>query len=251
MSSELATVDIERLVRGVFRDEWMAKTGIGGVLTAAGLVAILYSFSFVPITVACWALIFGYALRCMRVKIANAEAKLPDWNDWGDLFLSGLTWIALQSIVWALFGLVASLCLLFFVAFAFNLNNAALSIALSVGSSILFLASIALMAVLSAYVMVHFSLEENARAGLAYIKVAQDLCKSPRELISGFILASSIQFLFVAIPCITIIGIFVLPSSYFVGTLISAVVLARHWSSCNNINYTLPVPPPPATSAND
>ncbi len=244
MSSELATVDVERLVRGVFRDEWMAKTGIGGVLTAAGLVAILYSFSLIPITVACWALIFGYSLRCMRVKIANAESKLPDWNDLGDLFLSGLTWIALQSIIWACFSVSALLFLLFAVAFAFNMNNSGLSLAITVGSSVLFLAAMALMAAFTAYVMVHFSLQENAKAGFAYIKVAREFFKSPRQLLSGFILATSIQFLFVAVPCITIIGIFVLPSSYFVGTLVSSVVLARHWSTCNNLKYTLPLPAP-------
>src|SRR5205823_3887761 len=89
--------------------------------------------------------------------------------------------------------------------------------------------------VLSAYVMVNFAIEENAKAGLAFGKVTRQFMRTPVQLLYGFLLASGIQILSLAIPCITIVGIFLVPSAYFVGMITSSIVLARHWSVCERI----------------
>ncbi len=84
--------------------------------------------------------------------------------------------------------------------------------------------------------MVNFAVEENLRAGFAYIKVLKCLIKNPAQLFSGFLLAIGIQLGFVLIPCLTIIGVFLVPSSYFAGQVLSSLILARHWAVCQDAN---------------
>lgn len=239
MARELSKkVDVESLVRGVFRDDWMVKTGIGGVLAAGGLVAILYSFTCLPILAAFWALMVGYCLRCMRLKAANPDCKLPEWNEWGDLFLSGITWIALQTGVWLACLSIQALILAVCVGYAINDKSSTLSLVWCAAGCCLVSITLAVLAILSAYVMVNFAVEENVKAGLAYIKVARSLLRSPGKLICGFLLASGIQFLAVLIPSLTVIGVFLVPSAYFIGTVVSSIVLSRHWNACNEINLS-------------
>lgn len=235
MTSFSKNVDVERLVRGVFHDDWMVKTGVGGVLAAGGLVAILYSFSCLPVLAAFFALMNGYCLRCMRVKAADPDCKLPKWNEWGDLFISGITWIALQTGIWLVFGTLQAVVLAVCVGHAFNEKNSTLSLVWTgVGCGLVSI-SLALLTLLSAYVMVNFAIEENVKAGLAYIKVARSMLKSPDKLAAGFLLALGFQFLSVLIPCLTVIGVFLVPSTYFIGSMVSSIVLARHWCACNEI----------------
>lgn len=228
-------VDVQRLVEGVFRDEWMVKTGVGGVLSAGGLVAILYSFTCLPLLAALWAVTTGYSLRCMRLKAADCEARLPAWNDWGDLFISGITWIALQTGIWLSF--IAAIALIFAlcIGYAFNEKSTTLSLVWTIGGSLFVILILTLLSVLSAYVMVNFAIEENARAGLAYLKITRSLLRSPGKLLCGFLLAAGIQLCAIVIPCLTIVGIFLVPSTSFIGSLLSSIVLARHWCACNEL----------------
>ena len=224
--------DIDRLIKGLFSDDWMVKTGVGGVLSAGALVAILYSLYCLPIFAGFSALAIGYCLRCMRVKAADPEAKLPQWNDWVDLFLSGITWIALQTGIWLSGCCLLAVLLLACLNVAFMEKSSTLSLVWTLSGCTFVFMALALMSLLSAYVMVNFALEENARAGLAYGKVARCLVRSPGRLACGFLLATGIQYLAVIVPCLTVVGIFLVPSSCFAGSIVSSIVLARHWCVC-------------------
>jgi len=57
------------------QDRGITKLLIGGLLM------------FVPILG--WALVGGYGLRTMRA-IADGDDNLPEWTDWGELFIKGL-----------------------------------------------------------------------------------------------------------------------------------------------------------------
>ncbi|MBX9688214.1 MAG: DUF4013 domain-containing protein [Candidatus Obscuribacterales bacterium] len=224
-------VDIEKIVKTLMGDEWMVKCGIGGVLAAAALVAILYSFLCLPIFVACEALMIGYCLRCMRQKAANPESKLPEWNEWGDLFASGITWIALQTGIWLFFGSIQGLILAFCCGFAFNEKSPDLSSVWTIAGCGVVSLAVAIMSALSSYTMVNFAIEENKKAAFSFIKVARAFLKYPTHLGGGFLLATGIQWLSVIIPCITLIGVFLVPSSFFVGQVLSSIILARHWQA--------------------
>jgi hypothetical protein len=230
-------LDVQRLMKGVFKDDWMVKTGIGGVLGAAGLVSILYSFMCLPILAAFWALTIGYCLRCMRLKAADPEAPLPPWNDWGDLFMSGMTWIALQSGIWitclALQAIILKVCL----DFAYLAKSQPICLIWCATGCTLVVLALSLLALLSSYVMVNFAIEENARAGYAFVKVARSLIKSPLRLTSGFLLATGVQYMSVLLPSLTLVGIFLVPSTSFVGNLVASILLAKHWCSCNEVTF--------------
>jgi len=74
------------------QDGSITKLLIGGVLM---LIPILG-----------WACVGGYALRTMRA-IADGERTLPEWTDWGDLFVKGLlAWVV--SIAFDVPGLILS-----------------------------------------------------------------------------------------------------------------------------------------------
>ncbi|MBX9723872.1 MAG: DUF4013 domain-containing protein [Candidatus Obscuribacterales bacterium] len=227
-------VDVERLLRAVLKDEWMLKTGVGGILAATGIVAILYSFICLPLSAACVALMIGYCLRCMRVKAANPEAKLPDWNEWGDLFLSGITWIALQFGIWVFVLSLQMILMGLAVSCAYTSSSEFLTILWLVRACVTVSASLRFLFVLCAYTMVNFAIEENAKAGLAFAKVAQRLAANPGKLLLGFALAMGIQIAAVLIPCLTLVGVFLVPSAYFAGQMVSAIVLARFWCSCRD-----------------
>jgi hypothetical protein len=72
-------VDFGRTLGFVFEDpEWLKKTLLGGLFTLLGIV-------FVGTI-----LVGGYFLRTIR-RTARGEARpLPDWDDWGGLFVDGL-----------------------------------------------------------------------------------------------------------------------------------------------------------------
>jgi hypothetical protein len=232
-------VDIKRLVSGVFVDDWMVKTGVGGMFAAAILVCVLYSLSFLsftllPLVAAFSALTIGYCLRCMRLKATDPEAKLPPWNEWGDLFMSGITWIALQTGIWLAVYTAQAIVLTICLSYALNEKSLNLSYAWTILGCGYVSVSLFLMFLLTSYLMVNFAIEENVKAGLAYVKVVQVVLRAPVKLVAGFLLASGIQCLAIVIPCLTVVGVFLAPSACFIGSMVSSIVLARHWCACND-----------------
>ena len=81
-------------------DDWIKKTVIGGVLA-------LFSFLFIPIF-----FLIGYQVAVVRKVMNGEEHPLPDWDDWGKLFMDGLVlWVA--QFVYALPVVLLSLCSFF------------------------------------------------------------------------------------------------------------------------------------------
>lgn len=230
METTNKAMDIQSLLRGILRDDWMVKTGIGGILGAASLVAILYSPICLPLSAALVSPVSGYCLRAMRTKAGDPEAKLPDWNDWSDLFISGCTWIALQCFVWTIAISLAFLLFTLLLCQAYYAKSSNLSAFYCFFASSGFLVCAFVLSLISSYTMVHFALEENSRAGLAFLKIARALFKKPKLLLAGFLLAWAVQLLCLLLPLLTLVGIFLLPSAAFIGQLISSVILAAHWA---------------------
>lgn len=222
---------MDRLLRTLFSEDWIVKTGVGGMLVAGSIVAGLYSFMCIPIVAALWALMVGYSLRCMRYKLMNADCKLPDWGDWGDLFLSGITWVALQTIMWIFIGAIAfgitALCSAYAIGAKTQMES---NIDVIAGCLLIGVISF-FFSLISSYLMVNFAKEENTGAGVAFRKVFRRISAEPQKYIGAYFLSVGIQWASVIVPCITIIGVFLLPSAYFLGQVASASVLARTWSS--------------------
>jgi uncharacterized membrane protein len=72
-------MDIGKSFSYVFDDpKWVTKVLIGGVLTILSIV-ILPAF-----------VLFGYTLQTIRNVMAGQERPLPEWTDFGALFIDGL-----------------------------------------------------------------------------------------------------------------------------------------------------------------
>ena len=226
--------DMGALVKGVFSDDsWRMKTGIGGIISAAMVLVLLYNAICLPVSVALWAVLIGYNLRCIRARVEDPAGKLPEWNEWGDLFMSGITWIALQTGVWLLLFGICSGLLLVAAGFALNEQNLMLTQLLSTSAAVISILLYLAMGFISSYLMVNFAVEANINAGFAYIKVIKALSKNPLHLFTGFILATGFFSLCLILPTITIIGFFLLPSFFFLGNVISSLILGQHWAEIN------------------
>jgi hypothetical protein len=70
-------------------DRWVTKLGIGAVLT-------FFSWLLVPIP-----LLVGYSVAVLRNVRDGYERPLPEWDDWGKLFMDGL-FIMIAQFVYTL-----------------------------------------------------------------------------------------------------------------------------------------------------
>jgi len=71
----------------VFDDEqWVQKLLIGGILSMIPIVNLV---------------VIGYALRLVKNVASGVEKPLPQWDDFGDYFVKGVTSV-LASAIWAL-----------------------------------------------------------------------------------------------------------------------------------------------------
>lgn len=84
----MGQVDIGRAFNSPFRDaRWITKILIGAVM--------------VIIPIFGWFCLAGYGLRIMRRVVDGADTSLPDWTDFGQLFVDGIkAWIV--AIIWSL-----------------------------------------------------------------------------------------------------------------------------------------------------
>lgn len=225
-------INVNESMQAVFSDpNWMFKTGIGGILVASSLVALLYSLASIPLVAAFAAVNVGYNLRLMRQQATSPESKLPDWNDWSDLFVSGMTWIALQTCFWLLSSMLMAGIIAFTLIKAYGINSPVESfIWIAVGGlSTCFIGIF--LSLTSSFLMVHFALEENVRAGFAYLAIAKRLVKQPKHYFLSYLISIGLQYSTIVIPLLSVLGIFLIPSSAFVGQLTSSSLLARSWSN--------------------
>ena len=81
----------DQLIVFPFKDQhWVRKFVVGGLLALCGMVIPLF---LIPVS--------GYMMRIIRRTLDDDTPSLPDWDDWGDLILSGLkAWLV--TIVYSL-----------------------------------------------------------------------------------------------------------------------------------------------------
>ncbi len=82
MTTSFTSDDLQALVKFPFQDpNWKTKIGIGSLIMLAGF--------FIPIVPIFF--LYGYCALIMRnIIVDRKEPFLPEWDDWGKLFLDGL-----------------------------------------------------------------------------------------------------------------------------------------------------------------
>jgi hypothetical protein len=90
-------VDIGKAITFIFEDpDWLKKVAIGIGLILLGLIFMIVLIGFVPLLI-----VTGYTVLLIRNVMNGVEHPLPEWEDWGELFILGLKLVIVQFI-WAL-----------------------------------------------------------------------------------------------------------------------------------------------------
>ncbi len=225
-------LDPDYALRKFFKDqEWTVKTGIGGIFNAMALgLFCLVPLAF-PISVCLIAIVQGYSLRVLRTYIRDKDAPLPPWNEWFDLFVSGMSWIALTTMYFFMVMFFAYVSLA-----AGSLVHATKTVdpnfVVWAGSTMIGIKVMsAFFHFFTSVLMANFADEESMPAGFAFIKVVKRIVAAPGDFVCAWIIGIGIQSLFFFVPCLTLIGIFLLPTTIFTSQLLSAKIMAQAWRS--------------------
>ena len=91
------TFDFGRALTFVKGDpRWIAKLAIGSLVSLSGL--LLIGLPLLP----------GYYVRLIRRSAAGEAHALPEWNNWGELFIDGLKVMAMVAVHFVVVGLPLS-----------------------------------------------------------------------------------------------------------------------------------------------
>jgi hypothetical protein len=229
-SRRLTQLDPDLAWKGIFNDEdWMMKIGIGGVVNAAAMLLIVQSKLFLPLSFALLAMVSGYLLRVIRYKVLNPESKLPDWENPMELLISGLTWLAIQFGFWLIVLSLATLLLIFAASTGMQNVEHPAFFPWAIGTGITVAISWAAVSFLTSYLMVNFAIEESSKAGFAVKKVFAKFARHRRNFTFAWLLGLGVTIASVVVPTLTVIGIFLVPSTLFIGLIIAATLAAQAW----------------------
>ncbi len=207
----------------------MFKTGMGGILNACCMVLTGANPIFLPMALAIIALTCGYLLRIIRVKVADPKAPLPTWNNWAELFVSGLTWLVIQFgyiAVLAVTVVILSLAAAYAGAFSQMNNVGAVWAVFSL--LVLSFASLAI-SFITPFAMVNFAVCEQVSAGFALKTITAHIKANKKAFLLAWILSTGIGWLSVALPIASVLGIFLMPTTVFIAYLFSALIAAQAW----------------------
>ncbi len=105
-------MDAGRAFTFAFQDpRWVGKLLIGAVMLLIPIFG--------------WFVLLGYVLRIIRQVVAGSDLPLPEWEDWGGLFVDGLKLFGV-GFVWSLPVSLLSACLQFGLASADDSGTASL-----------------------------------------------------------------------------------------------------------------------------
>lgn len=228
---DLSGFDPDLAARAFFRDpQWLFKTGIGGFLNVLSFILCALNYLLIPVAFLLWGVVTGYVLRAARAHMKDPTDKLPEWNDWLDLLISGLTWMAIYTGQLVFFFSVFSTLML--VGLSTGMFNAANpnNLPWSFGSLYGLLALAFVMGLNSAYLMINLAREEQLSGAFAVNLVISKIAARPLDFLLAWFLSLGIQLAAFILPAMTVVGMFFLPSIWFAGQVLSALVLAQVWT---------------------
>ncbi|MBC7999315.1 MAG: DUF4013 domain-containing protein [Leptolyngbya sp.] len=235
----------DRALRAFFNDpQWLFKTGVGGLLNAVSLILCACSHLFIPVAFILWGITTGYVLRAARMRNLDPDSKLPEWNNWLDLLVSGLSWMAVYTGQMLFFFSVLSVFMM--VGFGTGMISANnphyLQWALSGLYGLTVLA--AFISISSSYLMVSLAEEESLSGAFAINVVIAKIAERPADFIFAWLVSGGVHIASLVLPTLTVVGFFFLPSAWFAGQLLGVSILAQVWSTVPR-KVPLPVVPTP------
>jgi hypothetical protein len=207
------------------------KTAIGATFNALAAVVFAFNLMLIPVVFLFWAVVIGYHLRVLRTKIADPSSPLPEWNDWVDLIISGLTWLAVLT---SFCFLLVSIPTISFLIGAAQGSMVALHPRFLEWSITTFSLSFVMslfVGLLVTYLQANFAKEERMPAAFAFFEVTRRLRRRATPLVLAWLLSIGLMAGAVILPLCTIVGVFLIPTAVFIAGTISATVIAQAWAS--------------------
>ena len=231
--SGLQGLDPDAALKQIFKNpSWKLVAGIGSIMNAGALVLLgsgQFALPLLPVAFLLWAAAQGYLLKVARATIASPDATLPEWSNWGDLLISGLTWIAIiclqvvvffsvlyfSLVVGAMHGYLNALTPQFsFWAYG---TIAACTLVLFIGTFFFPL------------LMANFAEKERVTAAVAVGAALERLYKRPEQFVLVWLLSCGIYGLAFMVPLVTVVGIPLIPMTTFLASLTNTVMLGQVW----------------------
>jgi len=213
--------------------EWTMKASVGGMIYGLSIVLIFLNVLFFPVVVCLLALLQGYLVSTIHEAIADADIGLPKWKSWFELLIAGLTWMAIESLLFIMtLGVILLTLIMSDVLQTDRLFQPTFTFwAVTIWTLCLGIA--ALSSLFSTYRFAYFAERQEISAAFAFGEVLRRLLRFPVPLIQAWLLQIGLFATAWIIPAATVIGVFLLPSSIFLSQLIGARLVAQAWRLTN------------------
>ena len=204
-------MDVNKALTFVTEDErWITKLLIG-------VVMIFISFLIIPMF-----FLYGYMIQIIRNVMAGMENPLPEWEEWGKMFMDGLN-LFVAGLVYTL-----PVWLLMCCSFAFILPSAGMEgdaaeimagigvLAIVVMSCLVFLFLIALMLIGPA-IAIQYARENSLSACFQFSEVIGIARENIGNILIALVVVFAISFVLSLVGLIPIIGfIVIMPRNVYV-----------------------------------
>lgn len=232
-------LDPNSAIKSYFEDpDWMFKTGMGGMLNAASLVLCALSHMLIPVAFLMWGVTTGYILRAARQEFGGPQGKLPDWNNWADLLVSGLTWMAIFTGQVMFVVTVGTTLIIVGLATGMAIGTAPNFVPWALGTVYGVTAIAVSIAFFSALLMINFAREERLTGAFNANAVLTRLRKKPLDFALAWLLGIGLHWCAIVLPTISVLGIFFIPSVWFFAQITSARLIAQVFSSAEDETVT-------------
>lgn len=209
---------------------WISKILIGSLFIFVGNAIVQVNNFFLPFAVILNGVASGYLLRVMRSSMKGDYKTLPEWNQWLDLMISGVSWTAI-CLSFAFCGMSLALALALWGLGQHAVN--VLSPQFSTWGQTSFLSIYSYIVLVSAFtsiLMANFAEEEKMLAAFAWRKVLRRIAKHPILLISAWLSGWTLTFLASTIPLLTIVLSLLAPFLNFMSQVIAARLMGTAWA---------------------
>ncbi len=237
--SSPTTFNLNNSFKAFLKDpEWPLKTTIGGFINYMSLGIFIINPVCIPICFVLSALSTGYLLRSLRMTTNGELEKLPGWNDWMDLTISGLSWLSIAAGFF--FFALSVLAISLITAAGFDVSNVSKpNFLIWAESTFLFLFFLSFgQNFFLAILMANFAEEEKMAAGFAWRKVLRRIGKAPLELGTVWLAGSTLTLVALIVPTMSVIGVLFTPFCFFLAQIISTRMIGQAWAYLNQLEMT-------------
>jgi hypothetical protein len=218
-------LDPDLALKAFFQDNtWMGKVGLGGMLYVIATIIFCINPLLFPISVSIASFNYGYLLKIIRTKVNNPESSLPDLSDPISLLFSGLSWLAIQSILYLSIGAI----FIFIVVASINMQTSFLT-AFLLSATLFMIVFGIFINFLSTYLMVNMAVSENVSSGLAFRQTLKIIKNNKNNMLLAWLLSCALQIGSIVLLTLTIIGISVVPYVLYTTQMISCIFFAQVW----------------------